>query len=87
MSIPLDFTMLTLPNIAQSIMHPAEGPPMDLVYLCVAIAVLLALIFAVRLLQSSVDGREPPLVSPSVPVLGHVLGLLRYGVPYYAIAT
>ena len=60
---------------------------MDLVYLCVAIAILPALVLCVRLLRSSVDGREPPLVSPSIPVFGHVLGLLRYGVPYYAIAT
>ena len=68
-------------------MHPAESPPLDLVYLCVAVAVLLALILGVRLLTSPIDGREPPLVSPSIPVFGHVLGLLRYGVPYYAIAT
>ena len=81
------FTTLTLANIVQVIMHPAENLPMDLVYLCVTIAVLLALVFGVRLLQSPVDGREPPLVSPSIPVFGHVLGLLRYGVPYYAIAT
>ena len=61
--------------------------PMDLVCLCVAITILPAFVFCVRLLRSPVDAREPPLVSPSIPVFGHVLGLLRYGVPYYAIAT
>ena len=68
-------------------MFLAEGPCMELVYLCVAVAVLLALVFGLRLLQSPVDSREPPLVSPSIPVMGHALGLLRYGLPYYAIAT
>ena len=68
-------------------MHPTEGSRIELVYLLVAIAVLSALVFGVRLLQTPFDGREPPLVSPSIPVFGHVLGLLRYGVPYYAIAT
>lgn len=79
--------MLTPRNIAQAVMHSAEGPYMELVYLGVAIAVLLALVLCVRLFQTPVDGREPPLVSPGIPLFGHVLGLLKYGVPYYAIAT
>ena len=79
--------MLTTRNIAQLVMHPFEDSRMELVYLCIAIAVLLALVFGVRLLQSPIDSREPPLVSPSIPVFGHALGLLRHGIPYYAIAT
>lgn len=27
--------------------------------------------------------KEPPLVKTSVPFIGHILGLLRYGVSYY----
>ena len=28
---------------------------------------------------------EPPLISSSIPYIGHVLGLLRYGTKYYQI--
>lgn len=31
------------------------------------------------------DPREPRRVSPTVPVLGHVIGFLRYGFDYYHI--
>ena len=79
--------MLTPRNLTHFIMHPSDGLSVNLIYLCVAIAVLLALVFAVRLLQSPIDSREPPLVSPSIPIIGHALGLLRYGTPYYAIVT
>lgn len=69
-------------------MHFAESQFMELVYLCVAIAAVLAAVFAiVRLLRPAIDTREPPLVSPRIPIFGHALGLLRYGVPYYAMAT
>ena len=79
--------MITSRNLAHFVMHPSEGLRMELVYLCIGIAVLLALVFGIRLLRSPRDSREPPLVSPSIPIIGHMLGLLRYGVPYYAIAT
>ena len=28
--------------------------------------------------------REPPYLLPRIPVIGHVMGILTYGVPYYA---
>ena len=28
---------------------------------------------------------EPPLVSHSIPYIGHIIGLLRYGTRYYEI--
>lgn len=31
------------------------------------------------------DPREPPRVSPSIPIIGHVLGLVRHGAKYYTI--
>ena len=77
--------MLTLRSIAQLVMHPTEGTHVELVYLCLTLAVLLALLFGLRLFQSPLDEREPPLVSSSIPVFGHVLGLLRHGMPYLGI--
>ena len=70
-------------------MHYAEGQFMELVYLCVAPAAVLAALFTIvlRLLRPAINTREPPLVSPRIPIFGHALGLLRYGVPYYAMAT
>lgn len=29
------------------------------------------------------DPREPPRVSPQIPVIGNVVGLLRHGTKYY----
>lgn len=29
------------------------------------------------------DPREPPRISPRVPLLGHILGLMRNGTSYY----
>lgn len=31
------------------------------------------------------DSREPRRIHPKVPVIGHFLGLLRYGWDYYGI--
>jgi hypothetical protein len=29
------------------------------------------------------DSREPPYIKPGIPMIGHIVGILRYGVPYY----
>lgn len=31
------------------------------------------------------DSREPRRVSPTIPILGHVIGFVRYGFDYYHI--
>lgn len=31
------------------------------------------------------DPREPPLVSGSIPIIGHLLGQVMYGVEYWSI--
>lgn len=68
-------------------MLSTEGQRIEVVYLLVAIAAVLALGCGLRLLRPNIDTREPPLVSPTIPIFGHALGLLRYGVPYYTKAT
>lgn len=38
-----------------------------------------------RFLRVKRDPREPPVIRPTVPLIGHIIGLLRYGTDYYAI--
>jgi hypothetical protein len=33
------------------------------------------------------DPREPPVVGSMIPVLGHIFGLMRFGVGYFAQLT
>ncbi len=47
---------------------------------------LVGLHYLVHFLSTKLDPREPPLISPRIPFIGHVVGLLRYGVPYYSKA-
>ena len=70
-------------------MDSAQGQLTDPVYIGGAIAAVLAAVFPILLcmLRPAIDTREPPLVTPRIPIFGHALGLLRYGVPYYAMAT
>ncbi|KAF2770172.1 putative P450 monooxygenase [Teratosphaeria nubilosa] len=44
----------------------------------------LMLFAVVRIATRKHDLREPPYLSPRIPIIGHALGILRYGVPYYA---
>ena len=48
--------------------------------------VTLVTVVVVVLLQFCVpvhSSKEPPLISPSIPYLGHILGLIQHGVRYY----
>jgi hypothetical protein len=50
------------------------------------LACLAVFLFALRkLLKPKSDGREPPSVSSSIPVVGHLIGLIRYKVFYYQL--
>ena len=31
------------------------------------------------------DVREPPIIRPKVPLVGHIIGLLRHGLRYFEI--
>ncbi|PWY67640.1 cytochrome P450 [Aspergillus sclerotioniger CBS 115572] len=33
------------------------------------------------------DPREPPVVNSRIPIIGHLLGMLWYGLPYFTLAT
>jgi len=46
--------------------------------------VLLALIaICWRLLPSSTDPREPPIIKPSIPFIGHIIGIYRHKMEYF----
>jgi hypothetical protein len=36
-----------------------------------------------RLTRISVDPREPPVIHPKVPLIGHIIGLVRNGPLYF----
>ena len=47
---------------------------------------LLALAFAVDFYFSLRDDpREPPRLRPKIPLIGHLIGLIRYGTVYYSV--
>lgn len=31
-----------------------------------------------------IDQKEPPLISSTIPYVGHLIGIIRYGTKYYA---
>lgn len=37
-----------------------------------------------RLLVHPHNPKEPPLIPPMIPIIGHVIGLLCYGTNYYS---
>ena len=58
--------------------------PLSVLSLIVAIAVSLAAV-AHRFLAFDYDAREPPIIKPKIPYIGHILGIIRYGTKYFEI--
>lgn len=46
---------------------------------------VLAYLLYLRFLRAKRDPREPPVISPTIPLIGHIIGLMRYGTDYYAM--
>lgn len=34
-------------------------------------------------LQVKIDPREPPILKPTIPFVGHIIGILRYQMAYF----
>ncbi|KAK4238140.1 cytochrome P450 [Achaetomium macrosporum] len=51
----------------------------------IAIAVVVVGFLILHILSPSVDPREPPLVKPRIPLIGHILGLMRHQASYHII--
>jgi hypothetical protein len=58
-----------------------QGITMDHIIYLVALASVSILAFLYY--RREHDPKEPPLISPRIPIIGHALGIIRYGVPYY----
>ncbi|KAK3319118.1 cytochrome P450 [Apodospora peruviana] len=52
------------------------------VFTTVAAVVLL---FFYRFSSPPIDPREPPLLKPGIPIVGHLVGLARYGIDYFEV--
>jgi len=57
---------------------------MALPFILLLAAAILAFGYTRRLLTLRHDSREPPLISADIPLVGHMIGLIRYGISYYA---
>lgn len=64
-------------EIEDGIMGASYAP---LAIVSIAAAVL---VFAWRLLRAQVDPLEPPPLKPRIPILGHLLGMIRYHTVYF----
>lgn len=51
--------------------------------LLMLLAVGLGAVFLVRMVSTTQDAREPPIISASIPYIGHVIGLMRSKFNYY----
>lgn len=58
---------------------------MDPITLCMFLLFAYGLWQVVETRIYKLTDTEPPLVRPKVPVIGHILGMMRHGVSYYKI--
>lgn len=38
-----------------------------------------------HVIKPTIDPREPPILKPRLPLIGHIFGLLQHGVDYFSI--
>ena len=55
------------------------------VFVVILLLVVIVSVSFVYLFSPKYDPREPPVISSSIPYVGHILGLLRYGQRYFEI--
>jgi hypothetical protein len=53
--------------------------------LTVSVAVIALAIFLWRFSASGLDPREPPEAISKIPVIGHLIGMLKYEIHYFEI--
>lgn len=49
------------------------------------LALLLSAIFLQKLSSPGRDEREPPFLKPSIPVIGHIIGMIKHHGGYFQI--
>lgn len=53
-----------------------------LLYLAVLVAVLH---FLGKIITPKINQHEPPILTPRVPLIGHILGLMKYEANYFSV--
>ena len=61
-----------------------SGFPLSILSLFAAASALL-IVAAHRYLSFDLDPREPPVIKPRIPYIGHVLGIIMHGTKYFEI--
>ena len=63
----------------------SNGSMYSMVGITTAIALLLGMGLMVASKMGELDAKEPPLLKPRVPFIGHLLGMLRWQVSYMSM--
>jgi len=71
-------------NTLEAIAGP-ESSGKSQFYLMLAIALGLVFLASKLLASAPADSREPPLIKPKVPILGHALGMMMHQAEYFSI--
>lgn len=58
-------------------------PDLSLAALLIILVVSLGAVILLKMVSSPQNPREPPLISASIPYIGHVVGLMRSKFNYY----
>jgi hypothetical protein len=54
-------------------------------YIAITAAVIFSSLLLYSLSSPRTDPREPPILKPAVPFVGHIVGLVRHGVDFFDI--
>jgi cytochrome P450 len=57
---------------------------MEIVLLILTLVAVILASYALEYFKSRPNSQDPPTISSKIPFVGHILGLIRHGVPYYA---
>lgn len=64
-----------------------NSPRLGLWATAVLVLATLLIVASRTLLSARQDPREPPLIKPGIPIIGHILGIFRYGTQYYSMVN
>ncbi|KAI9676944.1 MAG: hypothetical protein M1817_006783 [Caeruleum heppii] len=60
---------------------------MELSAILISLTLLAIPYFLLNYFRVRLDPGEPPLIHSKIPIVGHIVGLIRYGIPYYSMAS
>jgi len=69
------------PNLFATILGPAKDSATISLVLTIVVTGVVLLVWRVADVQ--IDAQEPPIVISRIPLIGHVVGMMRYQVGYF----